>query len=123
MMGARWSWGDRLHALPCFTSLLDSLIGVRPHSEGVIAIMIIQQTYHTYKHDFPLILNAGGKVKIPNGYNLDQTFRIQILDLGDLSTAARFTYIPRHTNDGIPDDILEEFKARFPDIASAVHNG
>jgi hypothetical protein len=85
--------------------------------------MIIQQTYHTYKHDFPLILNAGGKVKIPNGYNLDQTFRIQILDLGDLSTAARFTYIPRHTNDGIPDDILEEFKARFPDIASAVHNG
>jgi len=85
--------------------------------------MIVQQTYHTYKNDFPLILTAGDKVKIPNGYDLDQIFRIQILDLSDLSTAARFTYIARHTNDKIPDGILEEFKARFPGIAYAVHNG
>jgi hypothetical protein len=85
--------------------------------------MITQQTYHAYKNDFPLILTASDKVKIPNGYDLEQIFRIHILDLGDLSTAARFTYIARHTNDKIPDGILEEFKARFPGIASAVHNG
>jgi hypothetical protein len=59
-------------------------------------------------------MTAGDKVKIPNGYDLDQIFRIQILDLSDLSTATRFTYITRHTNDKIPDNILEEFKARFP---------
>jgi hypothetical protein len=96
---------------------------VGPHSEGVVAKMIIQQTYHTYKDDFPLILTGGDKVKIPNGYDLDQIFRIQILDLSDLSTAARFTYIARHTNDKIPDDILDEFKVKFPGIASAVHDG
>jgi hypothetical protein len=50
--------------------------------------MIIQQTYHTYKNDSPLILTSRDKVMIPNGYDLDQIFRIQIVDLSDLRTEA-----------------------------------
>ena len=74
--------------------------------------MIIQKIFHTFRDDFPLLSNG----RLPPSFDLntyDNLITSLILDLSDLTSFSRFTYITRHTNDNIPKDHLEPFLINF----------
>lgn len=79
--------------------------------------MIIHKTYHTYRVDYPLIIQHGNLIDHPRSYNLDEIYRASIIELKQASLTAKYTYITRHGNDKIPEDILSDFKNKFPEIA------
>lgn len=56
-------------------------------------------------------------LSFPKPYNLDKIYRNSIIGLKKISLVARYTYIARHSNNKVPDQILPYFKGNFPDIA------
>src|SRR5947208_15850564 len=80
--------------------------------------MITRRELHTYRDEFPLILISPDGHQGRLSHDLDWIFRSQILNLSDFSRALPLTYIARHTDDKIPDAILEEFRSRSPSFGS-----
>jgi len=82
-------------------------------------ICILQRVFHTYRDDFPLLRN-----KRPTGPAaedmLDGLMTRLILDLSDLATLPRLTYITRHTDDTIPSERLAPFLVKFHDIVDTL---
>ena len=85
--------------------------------------MIIHQAFFTYKNDFPLLLRDNQRVAIPEPYDLNNIFKNLILELSKISLFTKFTYITRHTNDNIPEEILSGFKNKFPHIVDLQRKG
>lgn len=77
--------------------------------------MIIQQTFHTYKDNFPLLIN--------NQLRLDFDYLITglILELSELSSLPLFAYMARHSTDKIPQKYLDPFLSKFHDFVN--HHG
>ncbi len=78
--------------------------------------MIIQRIFHTYKEDFPLLINNC----LPPSFKAcicDGMFKGLILELSDLTSLPRYSYIARHTNDKIPENHLAPFLSKFKDFA------
>lgn len=46
-----------------------------------------------------------------------------ILELSEINLLTKYTYITRHTNDTIPEEILCEFKNKFPNIVNLQRKG
>lgn len=81
--------------------------------------MIIQRIFHTYRDDFPLLSDG----RLPVSYDasaLDALFISLILELSDLTSFPRFTYITRHTKDKIPPKHLDPFLTKFQDFVDCL---
>jgi len=63
------------------------------------------------------MIQEGNTSYCPAPYNLDEIYRTSIIGLKEISLVAQYTYITRHGNDKVPDEILPYFKENFPDIA------
>ena len=74
--------------------------------------MIIQQTFHTYRDNFPLLVNK----QLP----LDSDYLITglILELSELISLPLFAHITRHSNDKIPQKNLDSFLSKFHDFVN-----
>jgi hypothetical protein len=77
--------------------------------------MIMQRIFHTYKEDFPLLSNC----RLPSVFKvcaLDNLLTSLIIELSDLTSLPRYSYIARHTNDKIPEHHLGAFLRKFQDF-------
>lgn len=83
--------------------------------------MIIQQLFHTYKADFPLIaVLPEKKVIYPEGIDRGSLFKNLIIELSELTGEPKYCYMARHENDSVPNDKLKPFQIKFKTFLDAV---
>ncbi len=83
--------------------------------------MIVKCVFHTYKDDFPIIVND----HYPSPYNLslvDNMMTNQIIELSDFTKIGNYIYITRHTNDKIPNEEIVQFITKFSSFVNFYGN-
>ena len=83
--------------------------------------MIIHQLFHTYKDDFPLMLQKKNGVNLPfNGGDLYNLMACLIFELSDLAATLPLSYISRHTGDKTPPEHLSPFLNKFSSFVNGL---
>lgn len=79
--------------------------------------MIIQKIFHTYKKNFPLLCDR----QIPKQFEGKKILDIMknlILEMKELTSSEFSTYITRHTDDQLPEDVLKPFKIKYQNFVN-----
>lgn len=76
---------------------------------------------HAYREDFPLMGHIDDKIYTPDpSIDLSALFDNLILDVAEFSTLPVWSYIARHTDDSVQDDVTERKKNQYSDFVKAL---